>query len=58
MQECDCDVVDGNASASLSVTLSIVGVTMQDKVRTVPITGTWKFGVEVDWDEVDPARYF
>jgi hypothetical protein len=22
---------------------------------TVPITGTWKFGVEVDWDEVDPA---
>jgi hypothetical protein len=29
--------VDGNASASLSVTLSIVGVTMQDKIRTVPI---------------------
>lgn len=25
---------------------------------TVPITGTWRFGVEVDWDEVDPARYF
>jgi hypothetical protein len=25
---------------------------------TVPATGTWKFGVEVDWDEVDPARYF
>lgn len=25
---------------------------------TVPITGTWKFGVEVDWDEMDPARYF
>lgn len=25
---------------------------------TVPITGTWKFGVEVDWDEIDPARYF
>src|SRR6266516_3486500 len=21
---------------------------------TVPITGTWKFGVEVGWDEVDP----
>lgn len=25
---------------------------------TVPATGTWKFGVEVHWDEVDPARYF
>jgi hypothetical protein len=25
---------------------------------TVPITGTWKFGIEVDWDEIDPARYF
>lgn len=25
---------------------------------TVPATGTWKFAVEVDWDEVDPARYF
>lgn len=25
---------------------------------TVPATGTWRFGVEVDWDEVDPAKYF
>jgi len=25
---------------------------------TVPATGTWKFGVELDYDEVDPARYF
>lgn len=25
---------------------------------TVPATGTWKFGVDVDWDEADPARYF
>jgi hypothetical protein len=25
---------------------------------TVPATGTWKFGVEVDYDEIDPARYF
>lgn len=25
---------------------------------TVPGTGTWKFGVEVEWDEIDPARYF
>lgn len=25
---------------------------------TVPATGTWKFGVEVVYDEVDPARYF
>jgi hypothetical protein len=25
---------------------------------TVPATGTWRFGVEVDYDEVDPARYF
>lgn len=25
---------------------------------TVPATGTWKFGVEMSWDEVDPARYF
>jgi hypothetical protein len=25
---------------------------------TVPITGTFKFGVEVDWDEIDPGRYY
>lgn len=25
---------------------------------TVPGTGTWKFGVEVDWDEIDPTKYF
>lgn len=25
---------------------------------TVPATGTWKFGVEIDWDEVDPDKYF
>lgn len=25
---------------------------------TVPGTGTWKFGVEVEYDEIDPARYF
>lgn len=25
---------------------------------TVPATGTWKFGVEIDFDEVDPARYY
>lgn len=25
---------------------------------TVPATGTWRFGVEMDWDEVDPARYY
>jgi hypothetical protein len=24
---------------------------------TVPATGTWKFGVEIDWDEIDHARY-
>jgi hypothetical protein len=25
---------------------------------TVAATGTWRFAVEVDWDEIDPARYF
>jgi hypothetical protein len=25
---------------------------------TVPATGTWKFGIEVGYDEIDPARYF
>lgn len=25
---------------------------------TVPATGTWRFSVEIDWDEVDPSRYF
>lgn len=25
---------------------------------TVPATGTWKFGVEIEWDEIDPARYY
>lgn len=25
---------------------------------TVPATGTWKFGVDVAWLELDPARYF
>lgn len=25
---------------------------------TVAATGTWRFAVEMDWDEVDPARYF
>lgn len=25
---------------------------------TVPITGTWKFGVEIDWDEIDPSKYY
>lgn len=25
---------------------------------TVPATGTWKFGIEIDVDEIDPARYF
>lgn len=24
----------------------------------VPATGTWTFTVDVDWDEVDPAKYF
>jgi hypothetical protein len=24
---------------------------------TVPATGTWKFAVEVDWDEIDAMRY-
>lgn len=24
---------------------------------TVPATGTWKFGVEVEWDEIDLPRY-
>lgn len=24
---------------------------------TVPITGTWRFAVEIDWDEVDPTKY-
>lgn len=25
---------------------------------TVAATGTWRFCVDIDWDEVDPARYF
>lgn len=25
---------------------------------TVPATGTWKFGIDIDWDEVDPRAYF
>lgn len=25
---------------------------------TVPATGTWKFGVEIDWDEIDPSKYY
>jgi hypothetical protein len=24
---------------------------------TVPATGTWKFGVEIEWDEIDQMRY-
>lgn len=28
------------------------------RCESVPATGTWKFGVEVEWDEIDPARYF
>lgn len=25
---------------------------------TVAATGTWRFTIDIDWDEIDPARYF
>lgn len=28
------------------------------RAELIAATGTWKFGVEVEWDEIDPARYF
>jgi hypothetical protein len=28
------------------------------RAEAVPATGTWTFTVDVDWDEIDPARYF
>jgi hypothetical protein len=28
------------------------------RAELIAATGTWKFGVEVEWDEVDSARYF
>jgi hypothetical protein len=28
------------------------------QIDAIGITGTWRLGVEVCWDEVDPARYF
>lgn len=28
------------------------------RCELIAATGTWKFCVEVEWDEVDPARYF